>query len=631
MDNRLAATDARITRAGSVATGAQPAPGLDNQKRKRTTRRVDEEVEGEGNREEEREEIENEGVGGRAGGSGEAIREDAVVLSDDEADDGSWVPPPEEDDRHSGEESTVASQSATRNGSSAKLGHSTPGDILLSYVDRSLGARQPLEGKAYSQPENRAAGRHLDNESPSNQRRSRRCVVDGDRIVDIQGRIDELYARGDRTEAAALLAQFVDSFMTRERTISRQGSVNSQRDSPDPPNQPARRTQQEAPARQPQTSDRPQAAPYRLIQDDITEASADSHDSPEGRLPKRTKPDNPEDPSAATGNARRETEKSEAEMVEALLLLGKGRMVLANGDVVENGRLIVLDDSTQMEKSLPELSPVLTLYLQTFKAYIPLTVFERDFLRQDSKGWSTKKAPSASKMLEGNGIRIYGGDSPTKELTLQYEQWLDAITLFIRYVKKAGWETQSERFEGHKLVVMGLREDVGWMVALRYCQRVRKGVMRPTADKKIYNITTVQQVILDEVKLTVENLSERVYRTNPYAPGGPRENINQDTGLPKEGPTKKATPPQASTSYATTPYHSTSTSTRSEPWLPKAEYKAKKAAERQAARDQRNRRGRSPERSFERRDDRRRERSRSHDKGYNAKKYERYNRFEKRS
>lgn len=152
------------------------------------------------------------------------------------------------------------------------------------------------------------------------------------------------------------------------------------------------------------------------------------------------------EPHATTGT----TSVEEEELAKALLESGKGSMVLSNGDVIENGRQILQDDSVQMAKGLTQLSPTLQVYLRTFKAYIPLAVFNKSFLIQDHQAWCTRKALSESKILEGGaGVKMYSGNPPMDELTMQYEQWLDAISLFIKYVRQEGWQTQAERFEKH--------------------------------------------------------------------------------------------------------------------------------------------------------------------------------------
>ncbi|EGG09748.1 uncharacterized protein MELLADRAFT_95217 [Melampsora larici-populina 98AG31] len=204
----------------------------------------------------------------------------------------------------------------------------------------------------------------------------------------------------------------------------------------------------------------------------------------------------------------------EAEQVKVLLATRKGRLVLRNGDVVENGRLLVADSSEKMEKGLPQLSPVLRHWLRTFK--------------------SRRKAPSESKVDDGSAsLRVYGGQPPPDEYTMQFEEWIDGISLFIKYVADAGWITLAERFEGHRRVVMDLRDNFGWMIALRYCILIRQGVMQETIDNRIRNFSTLQSTILEYAKLQADTLQERAYRTNPYALGGPLAHQNPLTGLPK--------------------------------------------------------------------------------------------------
>ncbi|EGG13039.1 uncharacterized protein MELLADRAFT_87028 [Melampsora larici-populina 98AG31] len=226
--------------------------------------------------------------------------------------------------------------------------------------------------------------------------------------------------------------------------------------------------------------------------------------------------------------------EEEAEMVKVLMATKKGRLVLRNGDVVENGRLLVADDSEEMGKGLTQLSPVLTQWLKTFKSYIPLTTFNRYFLADDQTEWSRRKAPSESRIEDGSSsLRVYGGNPPPEELTMQFEEWIDCMGLFIQYVADAGWTTLSERFDGHRKIVMGIRETYGWMVALRYCVRLRQGVMRETIDNRIKNFSKLQTAILEDAKLAADAYQEKAYRTNPYAPGGVLAHLNPLTGLPR--------------------------------------------------------------------------------------------------
>lgn len=108
-------------------------------------------------------------------------------------------------------------------------------------------------------------------------------------------------------------------------------------------------------------------------------------------------------------------------------------------------------------------------------------MFNKTFLVDDQQEWSRRKAPTESKIDDGNSsVRVYGGQPPPEELLMQFKDWIDGMNLFIKYVKYVGWETMAKRFEGHQTVVMELRENYGWMIALRYCRQIRQGVMRET-------------------------------------------------------------------------------------------------------------------------------------------------------
>lgn len=240
--------------------------------------------------------------------------------------------------------------------------------------------------------------------------------------------------------------------------------------------------------------------------------------------------------------------EEEAELVKVLLAMKKGRLVLRNGDVVENGRLLIADTTEEMGKGLTPLSPLLTQWMKTFKSYIPLTTFNRYFLADDQTEWSRRKAPSESRIEDGSSsLRVYGGSPPPDELTMQFEEWIDCMGLFIQYVAEAGWQTLSERFEGHRTIVMGIQHSYVWMIALRYCVRLCQGIMRETMDNHIKNFSKLQTAILDEAKLAADALQERVYRKNPYAPGGALAQLNPLSGLPKVAPSMSSRKTTATT------------------------------------------------------------------------------------
>ncbi|EGG08414.1 uncharacterized protein MELLADRAFT_84569 [Melampsora larici-populina 98AG31] len=236
--------------------------------------------------------------------------------------------------------------------------------------------------------------------------------------------------------------------------------------------------------------------------------------------------------------------KEELDKAYAIMASKKGTLELENGDVIHNGRILKGGDA-QMKQSLAPLSPGLTIILKGLTSYIQWTVFDEEWLVADQKAWSSRTTKSDKK--ESGEARIYGGEAPVEELTIDYEVWGDCMELFCTHLVACGWKPVAKKFESHINVVKKLRKDFGWMVALRYCKLVRQGVMRETVDKSVGNYAELHEVLLAEAKTTAESYNEHHYKTNPYAPGRPKESIcpltnksktssatNQSTYQPKE-------------------------------------------------------------------------------------------------
>lgn len=316
-----------------------------------------------------------------------------------------------------------------------------------------------------------------------------RIVAVKERKALLQAEIDDLFASGKRQEAIALLDVYSKRYL-----------------GPD------------------QNPDQPPQSPYRLL----GEAPSDAASVAGGQAPRisirRMSP---------TAAAITTPTPEEAEHVKALLTLGRGRLKLLSGNVIENGRILVANPKAQMGKSLVPLNPVLCVWLRTMNGYIPITVFNTIWLKLEQQAWSNRETQSETKILAGGTkIRMYAGTAPTDELTIEYAEWLDCITLFIKYVLADGWITLAGWLEGHKAIVTDLRESAGWMVALRYCQMVRQGVMSEAIDKEIKNISVTQERILNDAKELCEKLTKRASASNPYAPGGTCQHICLSTGLP---------------------------------------------------------------------------------------------------
>ncbi|EGG06610.1 uncharacterized protein MELLADRAFT_86452 [Melampsora larici-populina 98AG31] len=222
--------------------------------------------------------------------------------------------------------------------------------------------------------------------------------------------------------------------------------------------------------------------------------------------------------------------KEESDKAFAVLASKKETLELTNGDVIHNGR-ILRSGNAQMKQSLAPLSPGLTIILKGLTSYIQLTVFDEEWLIKDQKAWSSRTTKSDKK--ESGEARIYGGEAPVEELTIDYEVWGDCIELFCTHLTECGWKPVADKFESHIAVVKKLRKDFGWMVALRYCRLVRQGVMRETVDKSVGNYAELQEALLVEAKTTAESYNERHYKTNPYAPGRPKAHLCPLTNKPK--------------------------------------------------------------------------------------------------
>lgn len=404
----------------------------------------------------------------------------------------------------------------------------------------------------------------------------------------MQARIDELYASGDRMAASALLSTFLQRFLPEAQNEGGSGLSREERER-------VERARDSSPARR---------SPHRLIEEESVSRAETAIARPQPNSPARRV-----DLHLPTNEVRLEgLTAEESEQVKALMTSGKGRLVLSNGNVVENDRMIVFDAGIEISNTLTPLSPVLAVWLKTFKAYIPLTVFNKIWLTLDQQAWGVREHPSEAKVTKGGAaLRAYGGAAPPEELELQFEDWLDCMILFRKYVKAAGWLTLELMFEGHQQVVMDLREAFGWMCALRYCCRIRQGVMRETIDNKIGNFSTLQKSILDDIKEICEARTERAsLRTNPYAPGGARQHIHPGTGFPKSSKGGQKRPAPDELEVAETE--------EKKKWLPYVEYKEKKREERLA----KNKRRRDDDRRDDRRDydrDSRFARDRSEDRG----------------
>ncbi|EGG05058.1 uncharacterized protein MELLADRAFT_88329 [Melampsora larici-populina 98AG31] len=246
--------------------------------------------------------------------------------------------------------------------------------------------------------------------------------------------------------------------------------------------------------------------------------------------------------------------QEESDKAKALMTAKKGSLTLSNSDMIHNGR-VFRSGPAKMGDAITPLSPHLTLKLKGLKSFIPLPVFDEEFLIRDQMAWSL--LPPKSEDKADKEKRLYGGEGPKEELTMDFEAWSDCMELMCVHLRDQDWGPVADQFESHMVIVKQLRKDFGWMVALRYCRLVRQGVMRETIDSSMGNWAELQDHLLAQAKTKAESYNERYYRTNPYPENGPKANICPYTNQ------TKTSQPVASTSSTTfntsyTPNHHTS-------------------------------------------------------------------------
>ncbi|EGG07120.1 uncharacterized protein MELLADRAFT_86064 [Melampsora larici-populina 98AG31] len=180
-----------------------------------------------------------------------------------------------------------------------------------------------------------------------------------------------------------------------------------------------------------------------------------------------------------------------------------------------------VDDQQLSNNSLLKLSHCFHQRMTKLKSYVPLTVFNMDWIDRDSEKASQKKLKTVKELQEGDDTMTYSGLQPKDELLLSYGEWIDHMDLFIRYVEEYYHMPKcAENFRQHKTNVIDIRRSTScWMVALRYCIKVRKLVMqhRMVEGKCVMsNAGVLHEDILRAAKDKAESLGERSHAENPY-------------------------------------------------------------------------------------------------------------------
>ncbi|KAH9807714.1 hypothetical protein DFH28DRAFT_1041408, partial [Melampsora americana] len=126
------------------------------------------------------------------------------------------------------------------------------------------------------------------------------------------------------------------------------------------------------------------------------------------------------------------------------------------------------------------LTPYFEIRMRTLKAYVPLTIFDVNWIERDQRVIGKKKVKTLKELQEDDSSATYPGLVPNEELLMTYGFWIDAIDLFAKYLEREYERPKAAKmFLRHKEnVVMIKRTTKCWMVALRYDMKVRLVTMK---------------------------------------------------------------------------------------------------------------------------------------------------------
>lgn len=179
---------------------------------------------------------------------------------------------------------------------------------------------------------------------------------------------------------------------------------------------------------------------------------------------------------------------------------------------------------------LVALSPYFDAKMKPFEGYIPLSVFNTQWLKLAL----VRQSQKVTKKKDTEDDR-YNGLPMIDEWRMSFGEWISAIDLFISYIRYYGHKDLADKFVIHRENVLAIkREQVSWIMAFRYDQAIRCSVMTfRNSDGKLANPAIRDATKEREAKNETERLGDfqpRFQDVNPYAEGQAKANMNPITG-----------------------------------------------------------------------------------------------------
>lgn len=180
---------------------------------------------------------------------------------------------------------------------------------------------------------------------------------------------------------------------------------------------------------------------------------------------------------------------------------------------------------------LVALSKYFGAKMTALDSYIPLSVFNTQWLRQDLLQQSLRKRSVKEKLED-----TYIGLTVPLEWKMTFGEWVVAFDLFITYLEYYKWNELAVKFKGHKENVFAVkRENSNWPVAFRYDLAVRTAVMTfRLPDGSVANPSIRDARIEREAIRETERLKDFLpafKEINPYADGEAKAFIDPITGV----------------------------------------------------------------------------------------------------
>ncbi|EGG01793.1 uncharacterized protein MELLADRAFT_91867 [Melampsora larici-populina 98AG31] len=181
---------------------------------------------------------------------------------------------------------------------------------------------------------------------------------------------------------------------------------------------------------------------------------------------------------------------------------------------------------------LVSLSKFFATKMATLDAYIPLSVFNTQWLRQDLLQQSTLRKRSVKEKLEDT----YIGLTVPIEWKMTFGEWVVVFDLFIAYLEYYKWKELAVKFRSHKENVYAIkRENSNWPVAFRYDLAVRTAVMTfrlpdgSVANPAIRDGRLEREAVRETKRL--KDFLPAFKEINPYADGEAKAFVDPITGV----------------------------------------------------------------------------------------------------